>query len=143
MATQSSPPDPRAAARLVHTVLLISVLLMVAAAWFVRTSGAIPMTEPAIPAVISILGLMAGFILLGTAFFLRTRLSNLGNSHDPRAWWRAGFIRAILIWSLSESAAVVGIILFMFTGRLLELAFLGSGGLVLLLFSTPDRLGPS
>lgn len=101
------------------------------------------MADVSNPAIIRIAGLAAGLLLLGTAIFLRARLAELDPSTDPLVWWRAGFSRALLIWSLAESAALIGIILFMFTGSLFELAVLGAGGLGLLLLSTPDRIGPA
>lgn len=136
-------PAPRALATLVHLVLLASVLTMGGTAWFLRASGTMGHAAPDDQAwLVRLVALAAGLVVLALGITIRGRLGESAGS-DSGTWWRSNFPRALLVWALADSAAMIGIVAFITSGDLLTLALLGGTGLGLLLLSAPGRLGPA
>jgi hypothetical protein len=137
----SERPAPRTLAALVHLVIMASVLVMAATAWFLRSSGAMgPAPEDGAGAIRLIL-LAAGLTVLALGIAARSRLGDSARD-SSEDWWRGNFPRALLVWALADSTALIGIVAFIITGDLFTLAVLGGAGLLLLLLSAPSRLGP-
>lgn len=136
-------PAPRALAALVHLVLLASVLIMAGTAWFLRASGTMGPAAPDDRAVsVRLVALGTGLVVLALGIVIRGRLGE-STAADAETWWRFNFPRALLVWALADSAAMVGIVAFIISGDLFTLALLGGTGLGLLLLSAPGRIGPA
>lgn len=138
----SERPAPRALAALVHLVIMASVLVMAATAWFLRSSGAMGRAPDDGAWPVRLILLAAGLTVFALGLLARSRLGDSAGGSSEE-WWRSSFTRALLVWALADSTALIGIVAFIITGDLFTLAVLGGSGLLLLLLSAPSRLGPA
>ncbi len=86
------------------------------------------------------IGLVAGAVgCLAGAVITRRTLVARGTEESLDAWWATNLGRAIVIWALVESGAVIGLVLYLLQGTLVGLV-LGGAGLAGLALVTPRRL---
>jgi hypothetical protein len=120
--------------RLIHLSLILGVLLFLAVALFVRT-GPAAVTDPRLPLLLVVVGVP----MLILAQVLSSRIAPRRTGEPSVVWWQANLTRAIVVWSLVEGAALLGIVGFWLTGNRLPLA-LTAAGIVLFVVSAPGRL---
>jgi hypothetical protein len=128
-------PGAAAAARTIYAGIISSTAIVSIGAYAVRrglgiVSGAGPLDFVA-------LSLGVGAVLLVLAF--RSRLPARSGASDDD-WWKANVGRAILVWALLESPAILGAVSLFVTGRLLAYTVLVAMALIGLTTATPSRL---
>lgn len=127
-------PDPVPPIRLIHASLPVGVLLLLAVTLALRPAPAVA-PDSAVPFVL----LAAGAAALIMALVLRGRLGARNTAEPAAAWWQANLTPAIIVWSLIEGGAMLGVVGYWVTGRPALLA-LPAAGLVLFLLTAPSRL---
>jgi hypothetical protein len=135
----SSPVTPAISARIIHGALVLGVMLFWGAAWYIGTRYSMPVS--AIPdRRFLYLGLfLFSGIMFGAAVYTAGRLTPPTSGISQDAWWQANLGRAIVVWALVETPALVGTAVYLLTRdfRTLIAPFVG---LLLFVNYRPSRL---
>jgi hypothetical protein len=135
----SEPVSPGIIARIIHAALVFGVMLFWGTAWYVGTRTSMPVS--ALPdRKILYLGLFVfSAVLFGAAMYTAGRLTPPSTGMSQDDWWRANLGRAIGIWALVETPALVGTAAYLLTHdfRTLVAPFTG---LLLFVNYRPSRL---
>lgn len=131
--TSSAAPDSKSI-RLIHLSLLAGVLLFLAVALFVRSDASLSGESR-----IDLILLAVAVPLLVLALVLRARIPARRASEQPDGWWQTHYTRVVILWSLIESASLMGIVGFWLTGNSLPLAATAAG-VFLFAITAPARL---
>src|SRR5258706_11964484 len=128
-------PGAAAAARTIYAGIISSTAIVSIGAYAVRrslgiVSGAGPVDFVALSAGV-------GAVLLVLVF--RSRIPARSGASDDE-WWKANVGRAILVWALLESPAILGAVTLFATGRMLAYTVLVAFALIGLATATPSRL---
>ncbi|MFL5518773.1 MAG: hypothetical protein ACJ8DJ_21660 [Gemmatimonadales bacterium] len=133
----SGPVYPTASARLIHAALVLGVVLFCLVAWVVR--DAVPSAELPNRRVLYICLAVVSAALFGAAAFTANRMPPPGPGQSADDWWHINLGRAVFIWALVDTPAMLGTIGYLLTRdfRALLAPFIG-----LLLFANyrPTRL---
>lgn len=128
-------PSPAAAARIIHTALVLGVVVAAAVLLAVR-SAAYPADPP--PLLLPVLVAVA-LTTVALAFVLRARLPVRTSAMTDDAWWRANLGRVVPMWALLESTGMVGAV-FYFIGVGRAGLIVAAAALALLVANGPGRL---
>ncbi len=122
-------------ARVIHLALVLGVVLATAVLLTVR-AAAPPAGAPAIllPVLVA-----AAIGTVALALVLKARLPGRATGMSDEAWWAANLGRAIPVWALLESAALVGAV-FYFIGVGPAGLIVAAAALALLVANGPGRL---
>lgn len=122
-------------ARIIHLALVLGVVVVTAVLVAVR--AALP--PPATPAVLLpvLVAVALGTIIL--ALVLKARIPGRVGGASDEAWWAVNLRRAIPVWALLESVALVGAV-FYFIGVGPAGVVVAGGALALLVANGPGRL---
>jgi hypothetical protein len=134
-----SSPRPAGArvAGLIYLAMLATVVLTLAMAAVLRTLGVFDTV--ALPRAVTWAPLLlAGGASAGIAL-LRGRLPQRPASQAHDAWWAAHLPRAVVLWTLAESSAVLAAVVYLVTGAPIALGG-AAVGLALLALNTPSAL---
>lgn len=135
----SAPVSPAISARIIHAALMLGVMLFTVTAWYVGVTSSTPVS--ALPdRRILYLGLfVVSAVLFGAAMYTAARLTASGPGLSQDEWWRANLGRAIGIWALVETPALLGTAAYLLTNdfRTLIAPFTG---LLLFVNYRPSRL---
>ncbi len=112
----NAPVSPAINARIVHASLVTGVVLFWVVAWYVGKEGAATPAET-LPdrRVLYVALFVVAAVLFGAAVFAARRLAPpaAGTSQDD--WWRANLGRAIVVWALVETPALLGLVAYFLT----------------------------
>lgn len=135
--TQSNQPVmSQRLARVLHSALVGSVVVLTAMFAFVRSVVGVVLEGGPVDAIRYVgLGLLlvAGIVI----FKLRARIPAYHPEQAPDAWWAANGQRVLLPWMVAEGTATVGGVFWFLTGDIVPLVVLGAAALLLV------RLRPS
>jgi hypothetical protein len=111
----SEPVSPSITARVIHAALVLGVMLFWAVAWFIGSNSPMPVSALPDRRVLYVGLFLVSAVLFGAAMYNASRLtaSRAGTSQDD--WWRANLGRVIVIWSLIEAPALLGMIAYLLT----------------------------
>ncbi len=130
-------PAPSSAARTLHALLLTSTLIISIGAFVVsRSLAALDRGVGLLDGV----AILAGLSGLGMALLLRSRLAARAGGQTADQWWSANLGRALALWALLESSAMLGSVTLFFTGHLVPFMLLVGLALGGLLSLSPGRL---
>ena len=130
-------PSATANARIIHLALVSGAVLASGGLLAVRARGQAGF-GPAPPALLPAL-IAVALATVAAAFFLRARIPARGSGTSDDAWWAANLRRAIPVWALLESAALVGAV-FYFIGVGRAGLVVAAAALALLVANGPGRL---
>ncbi len=118
---------------------MIGVLLFCAVAWYAGSQESLPISALPDRRVLYIALFLASGILFGAAVYRAGRLPPPSGGTSQEDWWRVNLGRAVVIWSMVESPALLGIVTYWFTHdfRTLIATFTG---LLLFVNYRPSRL---
>jgi len=135
----TAPVSPGISARIIHAALVLGVVLFWAVAWYVGTSTSMPVSAVPNRRVLYVGLTVISAILFGAAMYTAGRLTppQPGLSQDD--WWRTNLSRAVGIWALVETPAILGMVAYLLTHdfRTLIAPFVG---LLLFVNYRPSRL---
>lgn len=125
-------------ARIVHAAIMLGVIMMAAIAIGLRISRTFTGESrgSAVVGIALVAGALGGF---AGGVIARRTLVPRRPAEPVDAWWATNLGRAIVIWALIESGALIGLILYLMQGTLLGLV-LGGAGLAGLALAAPRRL---
>jgi hypothetical protein len=139
-----APPtvDAARAVRIMHAALVAGVVLAAGVVAFLIQSKRIP---PLLPGgVATIVAALSLVQLVVAAGFLRRRIPERGIGEESQSYWAAPEHRgaAIVLWAVTEGAALLGLIGYFLTGALAPAVVAGIA-IVTLAFFQPSHLeGP-
>lgn len=135
----AAPISPTISARIIHASLVVGVVLFWAVARYMGTSTSMPISAVPDRRVLYLGLALLSAILFGAAVYTAGRLTPplSGTSQDD--WWRMNLGRAIYIWALVETPAILGTVAYLITHdfRTLIAPFTG---LLLFVNYRPSRL---
>jgi hypothetical protein len=111
-----SAPVPLAiSARIIHAALVSGVLLFCGAAWYIGSNTSMPVSAVPDRRVLYLGLILVSGVLFGAAMYTSSRLTppEAGTSQDD--WWRANLGRAVGIWALVETPALLGTVAYLLT----------------------------
>ena len=135
------PPQPAssaAAARTIYAFLIASTAIVSTGAYVVHRTVAPPVAPGVSP--LEYVALLLGLSAVTLVLLIRSRFPVRTDGLPADEWWRANTGRAVLVWALLESPALIGSAALFATGHLAIY-----GALVLLALAglgtfTPSRL---
>ena len=134
-----APVSPATNARIVHAALVSGVLMFCLVAWYLGRAPAMPADALPDRRVLYIALFLVSATLFGAAMFTASRLGRPAPGTSQDEWWRVNLGKAVVIWSLIEAPALLGLVAYTLTHdfRVLIATFTG-----LLLFGNyrPSRL---
>ena len=135
----SAPVSPVVSARIIHAALMFGVLLFCVVAFYVGSRASLTVSELPDRRFLYIALFLASAILFGGAVFSAGRLPPPGPGTSQDDWWRANLGRAVVIWGLVETPALLGTVAYLITHdfRTLIATFTG---LLLFVNYRPSRL---
>jgi hypothetical protein len=111
----SAPISPSISARIIHASLVLGVMLFWWAAWYIGTNTSMPVSAVPDRRVLYLGLFLISAVLFGAAVYTAGRLTppRPGTSQDD--WWRANLARAIGVWALVETPALLGTVAYLLT----------------------------
>jgi hypothetical protein len=111
----SAPISPSISARIIHAALVLSVMLFWGTAWYIGTRTSMPVSAVPDRRVLYLGLFLFSAVLFGAAVYNAGRLSppRAGTSQDD--WWRANLARAMAVWALVETPALLGTVAYLLT----------------------------
>lgn len=135
----SDPVSPSIIARIIHAALVLGVMLFWGAAWYIGTRSSMPVSAVPDRRVLYVGLFVFSAVLFGAAMYTASRLTPPASGTSQDDWWRANLGRAIAVWGLVETPALVGTLAYLLTHdfRTLIAPFTG---LLLFVNYRPSRL---
>jgi hypothetical protein len=135
----AAPVSPAISARIIHAALVLGVMLFMVTAWYVGTDSSLPVSALPDRRVLYLGLFVVSAVLFGGAMYTAARLTPPGPGVSQDAWWKANLGRAIGIWALVETPALLGTAAYLLTHdfRTLIAPFTG---LLLFVNYRPSRL---
>ena len=135
----AAPVSPAISARIIHAALVLGVMLFMGTAWYVGTDISLPVSALPDRRVLYLGLFVVSAVLFGAAMYTAARLTPPGSRLSQDEWWRANLSRAIGIWALVETPALLGTAAYLLTHdfRTLLAPFTG---LLLFVNYRPSRL---
>jgi hypothetical protein len=111
----SAPVSPAISARIIHAALVSGVMLFCGAAWYIGSHASMPVS--AIPdRRVLYLGLtLVSGVLFGAAMYTAGTLTPPASGMSQDDWWRANLTRAVGVWALVETPALLGTVAYLLT----------------------------
>jgi hypothetical protein len=134
----AQPAGPAAAARTIYAFLIASTAIVSIGAYVVHRALAAPATGGMSP--FEYVALLLGLSDLMLVLVIRSRLPVRAEGMPADEWWRTNTGRAVLVWALLESPALIGSVALFATGHLGAYAALVFFALAGLATFTPARL---
>jgi hypothetical protein len=123
-------------ARVLHGAFVAGVLMILATLAVVRGIAPLEFSEP-LPQILRYAGFAQLLIVVTVINKLSARIERCGRDEDQDGWWAAHSGRVLVLWALTEGAAVSGAVFWYLTGDLVVLFVVTGLALLFLL-----RLGP-
>lgn len=135
----AAPMSPAISARIIHAALVLGVMLFLATAWYAGTKSSMPVSVLPDRRMLYLGLFVVSAVLFGAAMYTAARLTPPGPGVSQDEWWRANLGRAIGIWALVETPALVGTAAYLLTSdfRTIIAPFTG---LLLFVNYRPSRL---
>ena len=135
----AAPVSPAISARIIHAALVLGVMLFTSTAWYVGTVSSMPVSALPERRVLYLGLFVVSAVLFGAAMYTAARLTPPGPGLSQDEWWKANLGRAIGIWALVETPALLGTVACLLTNdfRTLIAPFTG---LLLFVNYRPSRL---
>jgi hypothetical protein len=125
--------------RTLHVALLAGVVLALGTLVWVQTLRLGGLVSDDVGRLLRYAGLAVLVGVVGGARVFRGRIPPLAAGADEGQWWRAHMNKAIIVWAMSESVALVNGVFYYLTGDAVTLG-VAALGLVLLWVARPSRL---
>jgi hypothetical protein len=111
----TAPISPSISARIIHAALVLGVLLFGAVAYYLGGQESLPVSALPERRFLYIALFLASALLFGGAVYSAGRLTppRPGTSQDD--WWRVNLGRAVVIWGLVETPALLGTVTYLLT----------------------------
>ncbi|MBA3657991.1 MAG: hypothetical protein H0W67_00150 [Gemmatimonadales bacterium] len=110
-----SPLSASASARMIHAALLFGIVLFWGIAWYTGDTIAIPVAALPDRKVLYISLFLVSATLFGAAAFTAGRLPTRPLALTADEWWRRNLGRAVVVWTLVETPAILGTIAYLLT----------------------------
>ena len=135
----AAPMSPTVTARIIHGALMLGVMLFLGTAWYVGSNNSMPPSALPDRRVLYVGLFVVSAVLFWAAMYTAGRLTAPVPGVSQDEWWRTNMSRAIGIWALVETPAMLGIVAYLLTHdfRTLIAPFIG---LFLFLHYRPSRL---
>ncbi len=112
----AQPVSPAAAARTIYAFLIASTAIVSTGAYVVHRTVASAAAEGVSP--LEYVALLLGLSALMLVLVIRSRFPVRADGSPEEEWWRANTGRAVLMWTLLESPALIGSLTLFATGHL-------------------------
>jgi putative copper export protein len=135
----AAPISPAISARIIHAALVLGVMLFLGTVWYIGTNSSMPVSALPDRRVLYVGLFVVSAVLFGAGVYTAGRLTPPGPGVSQDEWWRANLSRAIGIWALVETPALLGTAAYLLTYdfRTLIAPFIG---LFVLVNYRPSRL---
>jgi hypothetical protein len=111
----SAPVSPAISARIIHAALVSGVILFCGAAWYIGSNTSMPISAVPNRRVLYLGLILASGVLFGAAMYTAGTLTPPVSEMSQDDWWRANLARAVVIWALVESPALLGTVAYLLT----------------------------
>lgn len=111
----SAPVSPAISARIIHAALVVGVILFAGAAWYLGSNTAVPVSAVPDRRLLYLGLILASGVLFGAAMYTAGTLTPPAGEMSQDDWWRANLARAIVVWALVESPALLGTVAYLLT----------------------------
>jgi hypothetical protein len=111
----AAPVSPAISARIIHAALVLGVVLFCGVAWFVGSNTGVPVSAIPDRRVLYLGLILASAVLFGAAMYTAGRLTPPAPGVSQEDWWRTNLARAIVVWALVESPAILGTVAYLLT----------------------------
>ena len=135
----SKPVSPAISARIIHAALVLGVVLFWVAAWYVGTHSALPVSALPDRRILYLALFFVSAALFGAAAYTASRFTPPAPGTSQDRWWRLNLGRAVLVWALVETPAILGLIAYLLT-RDFRAMLAPFAGLFLFVNYRPSRL---
>jgi hypothetical protein len=134
-----APVSPAINAKIIHAAMVIGIVMFWLVAWYLGRTPAMPVYALPDRRVLYIALFLVSATLFGAAIFTAGRLGRPAPGTSQDEWWRANLGKAVVIWALVESPALLGLLAYTLTHDFRALIATLTG---LLLFANyrPSRL---
>lgn len=107
--------SPALTARIIHAAMVLGVAVFVAIAWYVESSGAIPIAALPDRRVLYIALFAISATAFGAAMYTAARVTPRGSATPADTWWNVNLGRVVMIWALVEAPAIFGTVAYLLT----------------------------
>ena len=111
----SAPVSPAISARIIHAALVSGVILFCGAAWYIGSITALPVSAVPDRRVLYLGLILVSGVLFGAAMYTAGTIASPAAGMSQDDWWRANLARAIVVWALVESPAILGTVAYLLT----------------------------
>lgn len=111
----SAPVSPAISARIIHAALVSGVVLFCGAAWYIGSNSSMPVSAVPDRRVLYLGLILASGVLFGAAMYTAGTLTPTAGEMSQDDWWRVNLGRAVIIWALVESPALLGTVAYLLT----------------------------
>jgi hypothetical protein len=111
----SAPVSPAISARIIHAALVSGVILFCGAAWYIGSNISMPVSAVPDRRVLYLGLILASGVLFGAAMYTAGTLTPPAGEMSQDDWWRVNLGRAVVIWALVESPAILGTVAYLLT----------------------------
>jgi hypothetical protein len=111
----SAPVSPSISARIIHAALVLGVVLFGGVAWYIGSNASIPASAVPDRRVLYLGLILASGVLFGAAMYTAGTLTAPPSGMSQDDWWRANLGRALVVWALVESPALLGTVAYLLT----------------------------
>jgi putative copper export protein len=135
----AAPVSPAVSARIIHAALMLGVMLFLGTAWYIGSNDSMPPSALPDRRVLYVGLFVVSAMLFWAAMYTAGRLTAPGPGVSQDEWWRNNLSRAIGIWALVETPAMLGTVAYLLTHDFRTL-IAPLVGLFLFLHYRPSRL---
>ncbi len=107
--------SPAINAKIIHAALVLGVVMFWLVAWGVARAGATPVYALPDRRVLYIALFLVSAVVFGAAVFTAGRLTRPASGMSQDEWWRINLGKAIVIWALVETPALLGLVAYLLT----------------------------
>jgi hypothetical protein len=111
----SAPVSPAISARIIHAALVSGVMLFCGAAWYIGSNTSLPISAVPSRRVLYLGLILVSGVLFGAATYTAGRLTPPAAGVSQDDWWRANLTRAVGVWALVETPALLGTVAYLLT----------------------------
>jgi hypothetical protein len=111
----SAPVSPTISARIIHAALVSGVMLFCGAAWYIGSNTSMPVSAVPDRRVLYLGLFLVSGVLFGAAMYTAGTLTPPAPGMSQDDWWRANLARAVGIWALVETPALLGTVAYLLT----------------------------